>query len=138
MANRGQPKKFKTGQDLIDLWQQFCDYIVESGYCIAPTQTEFSKWLATVQNRADRKTIYTSLNEYFPTIKSDFEAIRADVITQGAMLGKYQQTMSIFALKNWCNWSDKVENTNTNTNRNYDLSPISTEELRAMLREESK
>lgn len=138
MANRGQPKKFKTGQDLIDLWQQFCDYIVESGYCIAPTQTEFSKWLATVQNRADRKTIYTSLNQYFPTIKSDFEAIRADVIAQGAMLGKYHATMSIFALKNWCSWADRVENTNTNTNKNYDLSAISTEELRSMLREESK
>ena len=38
MANRGQPKKFKTGQDLIDLWQQFCDYITENDYCIAPTQ----------------------------------------------------------------------------------------------------
>lgn len=61
MANRGQPKKFKTGRDLIDLWQQFCDHIVETDYAIAPTQTEFSKWLATVQNRADRRTIYNSL-----------------------------------------------------------------------------
>ena len=26
------------------------------------------------------------------------------------MLGKYQPTMSIFALKNWCSWSDRVEN----------------------------
>ena len=30
------------------------------------------------------------------------------------MLGHYQNTMSIFALKNWCKWTDKQEVT-TNT-----------------------
>lgn len=113
MASRGQPKRFKTGDELIDLWRQFCDYIVDNDYCIAPTQTEFSKWLASVQNTANRRTIYNALNQYFPAIKSDFEAIRADVIAQGAMLGKYHSTMSIFALKNWCSWTDKQEVTAT-------------------------
>ena len=33
----------------------------------------------------------------------------ADTITEGVNLGKYNTTMSIFALKNWCNWADKNE-----------------------------
>jgi hypothetical protein len=31
------------------------------------------------------------------------------------MLGKYNSTMSIFALKNWCNWKDKAEIEQDNT-----------------------
>lgn len=113
MAKRGQPKKFRSGQRLIQLWQEFCDYVVQTGYTIAPTQTEFSKWLSERIQGGDRRTIYNSLNKYFPEIKSDFEAIRADVITQGAMLGKYHSTMSIFALKNWCKWTDKPNEDDT-------------------------
>ena len=45
----------------------------------------------------------------FPNIKKDFEAIRADTIAEGTMLGRYQPTMSIFALKNWCKWTDKAD-----------------------------
>ena len=40
-------------------------------------------------------------------MKKEFEAIRADTISEGTMLGKYQPTMSIFALKNWCSWTDR-------------------------------
>ena len=54
----------------------------------------------------DRKTIYNSLNKYFPSIKKDFEQLQSDVIMQGGMMGKYNPTMSIFGLKNWCGWSD--------------------------------
>ena len=38
--------------------------------------------------------------------------MQSDLITQGAMLDKYQPTMSIFVLKNWCKWADKPENEN--------------------------
>ena len=111
MAGRGQPKKFKDGQQLIDLWQQFCDQIRENGYTEAPTQTAFRRWLGAHYSDTDRKTIYNSLNDYFPNIKKEFESIRADVISEGTMLGKYQPTMSIFALKNWCSWSDRPNET---------------------------
>lgn len=107
MAGRGQPKKFKSGQQLIDLWKQFCDQIRENGYIEAPTQTAFERWLKKEYQPVDVRTIYNSLNEYFPHIKKDFERIRADVISEGTMLGRYQPTMSIFALKNWCSWSDR-------------------------------
>lgn len=109
MANRGQPKKIKNKQQLIELWSDFCEHIREIEYSIAPTQTDFCVWLRKEFGSCDRKTIYNALNKYFPTVKSEFERIQADTITSGAMLGKYNSTMSIFALKNWCKWTDKQE-----------------------------
>lgn len=106
----GQPRKFKDGKELIALWKEFCDDIRNNNYDSAPTQTAFGRWLAEHYTSIDRKTIYSSLNEYFPNVKKEFESIRGDVIAEGTMLGKYQPTMSIFALKNWCSWSDRVEN----------------------------
>lgn len=109
MAGRGQPKKIKSGKQLIDLWTSFCEYIRDAEYSIAPTQTDFCRWLSKEFDSCDRRTIYNALNKYFPTIKGEFERIQADTITSGAMLGRYQPTMSIFALKNWCKWTDKQE-----------------------------
>jgi hypothetical protein len=37
----GQPKRFESGEQLIALWYEFCAEIVEDGYKIAPTLTEF-------------------------------------------------------------------------------------------------
>lgn len=109
MTNRGQPKAFKNGEDLITLWRNFCDEIIDEGFKNVPTQTAFCRWLALNYNAVDRKTIYTSLNKYFPNIKKEFEKLQSDTIMTGAMLGKYNPTMSIFGLKNWCNWKDKAE-----------------------------
>jgi hypothetical protein len=109
MAEFKKPKKFKTGKELIQLWADFCDQIRENGYIEAPTQTAFCRWLTREYDGCDRKTIYTALNKYFPDIKKEFETIRADTIAEGTMLCKYQPTMSIFALKNWCRWTDKAD-----------------------------
>lgn len=109
MAGRGQPKKFKSGEQLIDLWKQFCKHIKDNEYTEVPTQTNFEQWLNIQYKPVTVRTIYNALNEYFPTIKKDFESVQADLIAEGAMLGRYQPTMSIFALKNWCKWTDKQE-----------------------------
>lgn len=110
-----KPTKFETDKQFIELWQAFCDDIRANNYNAAPTQTAFCRWLAENYDSVDRRTIYNSLNKIFPNIKKDFEAIRADVITEGTMLNKYQPTMSIFALKNWCSWKDKQEITQETT-----------------------
>lgn len=102
----GQPKKFRNGKQLIELFRDFCDQIVENDFSRVPNQTNFCKWLSEHYEQCDRRTIYNSLNKYFPTIKKNFEEIQGDVIAEGAMLGHYQSTMSIFALKNWCRWQD--------------------------------
>lgn len=109
MASRGQPKKFKSGEQLIDLWKQFCKHIKDNEYTEVPTQTNFEQWLNIQYKPVTVRTIYNALNEYFPNIKKDFESVQADLIAEGAMLGRYQPTMSIFALKNWCKWTDKQE-----------------------------
>lgn len=105
----GQPKKFRNGKELVKLFSDFCDSISNNDYKTVPTQTEFCRWLAKNDTECDRRTIYNSLNKYFPTIKKEFEQLQSDTIAAGSMLGHYQQTMSIFALKNWCRWQDKIE-----------------------------
>lgn len=106
-----KPLKFDSAEQFIELWQNFCDNIIDNGFKTIPSQTAFCKWLTKHYEKTDRKTIYNTLNKIFPTIKKDFEQIRADVISEGTMLGKYQPTMSIFALKNWCSWTDRPNET---------------------------
>ena len=103
----GKPKKFENGEQLIELWFDFCDEIEKSGYKVIPSKTAFSKWLCGKGKSTDRRTIYNALNIYFPDIKKDFEDIRADVMLQGAMTGRYQAATTIFGLKNFCNWQDR-------------------------------
>ena len=107
-----KPNKFESGEQLISLWDDFCNEIIDNGFDKVPTQTAFCRWLAENYEETDRKTIYNSLNKIFPTIKKDFEKLQSDTITTGGMLGKYNPTMTIFALKNWCKWADKPENEN--------------------------
>lgn len=103
----GQPKKFKSAKQLIELFRAFCDEIAREGYKRVPSQSGFCKWLSENYDYCDRKTIYNSLNKYFPTIKKDFEQAQSDILAEGGILGCYQPTMTIFALKNWCKWQDK-------------------------------
>ncbi len=104
---RGQPRKFNSGNALIALFEEFCQHVIDEDYAIVPSQTEFCKWLAKNFQDVTRRTIYNSLNKYFPSIKKEFEQLQGDLIAQGGMTGKYQNTMAIFALKNWCAWQDK-------------------------------
>ena len=106
---RGHPRTFKSGEELIALYREFCDEVKSEDYKVVPTKTEFEWWLKNKKGFGDRKTVYWSLERYYPEFKKEFDEIRADVVSQGTMLGKYQPSMSIFALKNWCGWSDKQD-----------------------------
>lgn len=101
-----KPTKFENADQLINLWRDFNDNIIAENFYTIPSQTAFCRWLAKNFKTTDRKTIYNSLNKIFPDIKKEFEQIQSDTIMQGGMLGKYQPTMSIFGLKNWCGWGD--------------------------------
>lgn len=116
-ATAGHPKTFKNGEELCKLFDDFCRDIVSSEYDRIPSQSEFCRWLEQNYKAADRRTIYNSLNKYFPAYKKRFETLQSDLITQGAMLNKYQPTMSIFVLKNWCKWADKPSEETENSNK---------------------
>lgn len=105
-----KPFKFESEEQFIELWRDFCNSIVENGFNTVPTQTAFCKWLGENFEETDRKTIYNYLNKIFPNIKKNFEQLQSDIIMQGGMLGKYNPTMSIFGLKNWCGWGDNGNN----------------------------
>ena len=107
--SRGNPKRFRSGEQLIELFNQFCIWVKENDFQTIPSQTRFCEWLAREYTQTDRRTIYNALNKYFPTVKRDFEKLQSDTMTEGAMTGKYNPTMTIFALKNWCEWKDKQE-----------------------------
>ena len=93
MAKRGQPKRFESAEQMIALWSDFCNEIVRNEFNTVPTQTAFCRWLSVNYQDTDRRTIYNSLNKYFPVIKKEFEQIQSDVIMQGGMMGKYNPTM---------------------------------------------
>lgn len=104
----GRPRKFDDNS-IIEMFRAFCDEIKTYGFLEIPSQTNFCRWLSRTYSDTDRKTIYNYLNKYFPTIKEEFERIQSDTVAEGAMLGRYNATMSIFVLKNWCSWGDKQE-----------------------------
>lgn len=120
----GQPKKFRNGKELIKLFSDFCDSISNNDYTTVPTQTEFCRWLTKNYAECDRRTIYNSLNKYFPNIKKEFEQLQSDTVVTGSMLGHYQPAMSIFALKNWCRWKDREENIIDVTSANGKLTDL--------------
>ena len=106
MNKRGRPPTFKDGDEIISLWLDFCYSIIDNDYSQIPTQAAFCRWLGEHYEKTSVRTLYNALNKYFPTIKKEFIQIQSDVIMQGGMLGKYNPTMAIFGLKNWCGWNN--------------------------------
>ena len=76
MAKRGQPKRFESAEQMIALWSDFCNEIVQNDFNSVPTQSAFCRWLSQNYEDTDRKTIYNSLNKYFPSIKNEFEQLK--------------------------------------------------------------
>jgi hypothetical protein len=109
---RGQPRKFSR-----ELFEQYVfeyfEYIYNSqtkGKADVPTFYGFYMFV-NEKVPCDYRTIRRCFDEYCPDIKKEFEEIRANLLVRGTSLGKYQPTIVIFALKNWCSWSDRPNET---------------------------
>lgn len=100
-------KKFKNGNDVINIYIEYLDDIYKNGYYEVPSKTAFSFWLSKNKFDCDRRTIWNSLNLYFPEIKSTFIEIQGEFILTGAMMGHYKEASTIFALKNWNGYTDR-------------------------------
>lgn len=105
---RGQPKKLNR-----ELFEQYVfeyfEYIYNSqtnGNADVPTFYGFYMFVKE-KTPCSYHTIRRCFDEYWADTKKEFENIRANLLVRGTSLGKYQPTIVIFALKNWCSWSDR-------------------------------
>ena len=127
----GRQKKFKK-DEVFALFDEFCEEIEAQGFTKIPSKTEFCRWLSKKERNVDRRTLYNTINIYFPELKKEVDGLMSDTIALGGMTGHYNSTMSIFALKNWCGWGD-----NGNTHRTIGTD-TQEDALSAALREEAK
>lgn len=115
MSNkRGQPKTF-TEQEFKDFVFEYMDFIYdkqENSLKDTPTFYGFYRFVRE-KKECSYHTIRRCFDEYWADIKKEFEDIRADLLSRGASIGIYNPTMTIFALKNWCNWKDKADDEKT-------------------------
>ena len=110
--NRGQPKTF-TEEEFKYFVFEYMDFIYdkqENGLKDTPTFYGFYRFVRE-QKECSYHTIRRCFDEYWADIKKDFQDVRSDLLVRGAMLYKYNPTMSIFGLKNWCGWSDTGKRT---------------------------
>lgn len=109
-APRGQPRAFRSGIHLFECIQDFCDDIIAQGYTVLPSKTEFCRWYSNRTGRKiSRRTVWSAMEKYYPDVKGRINVLVSDVLAQGAALGFWNSTITIFVLKNWCRWSDKPE-----------------------------
>ena len=107
---RGQPRGCRSGAHLFESIAAFCDDIIEQGYTVLPSKTEFCRWYAgRYKRKINRRTVWMAMDVYYPDVKTAVNELISDVLAQGAALGFWNSTITIFVLKNWCHWSDKQE-----------------------------
>ena len=105
--NRGQPKVFEE-QEFKDFVFQYLNEICQSQSGDNPDIPTFYGFYNFVKEKKECSyhTVRRCFDEYWADIKKDFQDVRSDLLVRGGMLGKYQSTMTIFGLKNWCGWGD--------------------------------
>lgn len=109
--SRGQPKAFEE-QEFKDFVFQYLDEVYQNQNSDNPDIPTFFGFYNFVKQRKECSyhTVRRCFDEYWADIKKDFQDVRSDLLVRGAMLYKYNPTMSIFGLKNWCGWGDNGNN----------------------------
>lgn len=99
-------KIFKDTNDFIVTFEHYINEIQENGYNELPTLLNFAKYV-----RCSPHTIQNYLYGLTETDRKIYKSILADMLYQGVNEGAYDKQMTIFAMKNLCDWSDRVEST---------------------------
>lgn len=92
---------------------------------IVPNQSNFAKWLG-VGYRAIGAAIADD-----EQARNTYKNMLADCLSEGAMVGAYEKSSTIFSLKNLCDWADKYED--RSTSRADDLGVEEAQELMKQL-----
>lgn len=75
---------------------------------IVPNQSNFARWLGVAFSSLSRAMARADDSQL-----SSYKKILGDCLSEGAMLGVYQSSSTIFTLKNLCDWADKYEDRST-------------------------
>ena len=130
----GRPLKFKTVEELEEQIEKYYIRCQEKERPL--TMSGLACWLGMSRQSLSN---YSNREQFFDTINVARSMVEADMEERGLM-GESNATMSIFSLKNNFGWVDKQEvtATNNNTNKNIDLSNLSTEDIKKLLEEEEE
>lgn len=104
--------------EVLFAFESFCAFIRDNAFCkpftradgdigvmpIVPSQTNLARWLGI-----PRKSIYKAMMEGPESDRTEYKTVLADLLSEGAMMGVYSSSSSIFSLKNLCDWADKPE-----------------------------
>ena len=112
MAEFRKPKKFKKEefkQHVLNYFEKIYDAQADAESSPEPpTFFGFYRYVSKI-TECSYNTVRRSFDQYWADIKKEFEEMRADLLVRGTAMGKYNSTIAIFALKNWCKWTDKQE-----------------------------
>lgn len=101
MKNRA-PALIQTHEEFVGLFEQYLDAIKPTDE--VPTYSNFATWLGNYS----RHSIYSFFKKH-PETRDAVAELLADAIVEKAIKGQFRDAVSIFTLKNRCNWTDKKE-----------------------------
>ena len=128
----GRPMLYKTAEELEKRINEYYDRCEEKE--IPLTISGLAVWLGmnrrTLTNYSHREKFGYLIEEARNRIEASME--------EKMLMNKINVTGAIFALKNHYKWTDRqeVQTTNENINKNYDLSGLSKEEIKELLKNE--
>lgn len=133
MEKKGRPLIFNNVEELEKKIQEYWDYCEEreKPYTISGLAYYLNTTRQTIFN-------YSRRDDFAPIIERARDRVLMDTEERLQESGKNSTSGIIFSLKNNFKWTDKVEieSTNTNVNNNVDLSNLSVEEIRELLKDE--
>ena len=112
-------RAIKSSEEVLILFESFCSYIRDNNFVkqftradgevgvlpIVPSQANFARWLGVSRFQITDAMRYCGCPEDYVHYKN----MLADILSEGAMMGIYQTTMTIFSLKNLCDWADRYD-----------------------------
>ncbi len=110
--SRLRGRTFTSTDDFMSCWEAFVDEARHGGYEMVPTYLSFAEWAG-----ATPECVYNYIKSHSGVASRCAESM-ADCLVEGCMKKQYQNSITIFTLKNRCGWADKREDTTIHTEKN--------------------